>query len=83
MIHKGLTQDLPYSELAALFPNFSTGQLGGAILQVKFVRLKALPVSIEHRGPDALVRFRVDNDNIEEGKERWRDLRYSYWRHLS
>jgi len=81
MTHKGLTQDLSYSGLAVLFPNFSPGQLWGAILQVKFVRLKALPVSIEHRGLDALVRFRVDN--IEEGKERWRDLHYSYWRHLS
>ena len=81
MTHIGLTQDLSYSGLAVLFPNFSPGQLWGAILQVKFVRLKALPVSIEHRGLDALVRFRVDN--IEEGKERWRDLHYSYWRHLS
>jgi hypothetical protein len=76
MIHKGLIQDLSYSGLAVLFPNFSPGQLWGAILQVKYVRLKTLPVSIEHRGPDALVRLRVDN--IEEGKERWRDLRYSY-----
>ena len=81
MTHKGLTQDLSYSGLAVLFPNFSSSQLWGAILQVKFVRLKALPISIEHRGPDALVRFSVDT--IEEGKERWRDLHYSYWRHLS
>ena len=55
MIHKDLTQGLSYSELAAVFPNFSTGQLGGAILQAKFVRQKALPVSIEHREPDALI----------------------------
>lgn len=81
MTQKGLTQDLSYSGLAVLFPNFSPDQLWGAILQVKFVRLKALPVSIEHRGLETLVRFRVDT--IEEGKERWRDLHYSYWQHLS
>jgi hypothetical protein len=79
MTHNGLTQDLSYSGLAVLFPNISPGQLWGAVLQVKFVRLKALPVSIEHRGPDVLVRFRVD----DEGKDRWRELHYSYWRHLS
>lgn len=48
MTHKGLTQDLSYSQLAVLFPNFPPGQLWGTILQVKCVRLKALPVSIEH-----------------------------------
>jgi hypothetical protein len=81
MTHKDVTQDLSYSGLAVLFPIFFPGQLWDAILQVKFVRLKALPVRIEHRGPDALVRFRVVN--IEEGKEGWRELHYSYWRHLS
>ncbi|WP_053381878.1 hypothetical protein [Nitrospira moscoviensis] len=29
----------------------------------------------------ALVRFRIDQ--IQEGEERWRDLHYSYWRHLA
>lgn len=55
--------------------------LWGAVLQVKFVTVKALPIGIEHRGADTLVRFRVDQ--IQEGEERWRDLHYSYWRHLS
>lgn len=79
--HKGLTQDLSYAGLSVLFPDFNPGQLWGAILHIKFVKLKALPIGIEHRGADALVRFRVDH--IEEGKERWQDLHYSCWRHLS
>ena len=77
-----MTKNLSYSGLAVLFPNFSPGRLWGAILRVKFVRLKALPVSIEHRGPEVLVRFHVDN-NIEEREERWRGLHFSYWQYLS
>lgn len=79
--HKGLTQDLSYMGLSVLFPDFDPGQLWGAILHIKFVKLKALPIGIDYRGSDALVRFQVDH--IEEGKERWQDLHYSYWRHLS
>jgi hypothetical protein len=79
--HKGLTQDLSYTGLSVLFPDFDPGQLWGAILHIKFVKLKALPIDIDYRGSDALVRFHVDH--IEEGKERWQDLHYSYWRHLS
>lgn len=78
---RGLTQDLSYMGLSVLFPDFDPGQLWGAILHIKFVKLKARPIGIDHRGTDALVRFRVDH--IEEGKERWQDLHYSYWRHLS
>lgn len=78
---RGLTQDLSYAGLSVLFPNFHPGQLWGAILHTKFVKLNALTIGIEHRGADALVRFRVDH--IEEGNERWQDLHYSYWRHLS
>lgn len=78
---RGLTQDLSYTGLSALFRDFEPSQLWGAVLQVKFVTVKALPIGIEHRGADTLVRFRVDQ--IQEGEERWRDLHYSYWRHLS
>lgn len=80
-IQKGLTQDLSYTGLSVLFSDFNPGHLWGAILHIKFVKLKALPIGIEYRGSDALVRFRVDH--IEEGKERWQDLHYSCWRHLS
>lgn len=79
--HKGLTQDLSYAGLSVPFPDFNPGQLWGAILHIKFVKLKALPIRIDLRGADALVRFRVDH--IEEGKKRWQDLHYSYWRPLS
>jgi PilZ domain len=74
--YKGLTQDLSYAGLSVLFPDFNPGQLWGAILHIRFVKLKALPIGIDHRGADALVRFRVDH--IEEGKQRWQDLHYSY-----
>lgn len=49
---------------------------------MKFVRLKALPVSFEHRGPEVLVRLHVGK-NIEEREERWRELHFSYWQYLS
>lgn len=78
---KGLTHDLSYTGLSVLFPDFSPGRLWGALFQIKFVTLKASPIGIVHRGPATLVRFRVEH--IQEGEERWRDLHYSYWRHLS
>lgn len=78
---KGLTQDLSYTGFSVLFSDFCPNQLWGALFQIKFVKLKAMPIGIAHRGPDTLVRFRVDH--IQEGEERWRDLHYSYWRHLS
>ena len=49
---------------------------------MKFVRLKALPVSFEHRGPEVLVRLHVGK-NIEEREERWRGLHFFYWQYLS
>ncbi len=78
---KGLAHDLSYTGFSVLFPDFNPGRLWGAMFQIKFVKLKALPIGIEHRGPATLVRFRVEH--IQEGEERWRDLHYSYWRHLS
>ena len=77
-----MTKNLSYSGLEGLFPNFSPGRLWGTILRVKFVRLKALPLSIEPQGPEVLVRFHVD-DNIEEREERWRGLHFSCWQYLS
>jgi len=38
---------------------------------MKFIRLKVLPVSIEHQGPEVLVRLHVDI--VEEWEERWGD----------
>lgn len=78
---KGLTLDVSYTGFSVLFSDFSPDHLWGALLQIKFVKLKAMPIGITHRGPDTLVRFRVEH--IQEGEERWRDLHYSYWRHLS
>ena len=65
-----MTKNLSYSGLVVLFPNFSPGRLWVTILRMKFVKLKALPVSIEPQGPEVLVRLHVDI--IEEGEERWR-----------
>jgi hypothetical protein len=78
---KGLTHDLSYTGFSALFSDFSPDYLWGALFQIKFVKLKAMPIGIAHLGPHTLVRFRVEH--IQEGEERWRDLHYSYWRHLS
>jgi PilZ domain len=78
---QGLTQDVSYAGFSVLFSNFSPEHLWGALFQIKFVELKATPIHIEHHGPDTLVRFRVDS--IQKGAERWRDLHYSYWHHLS
>lgn len=78
---RGLTQDLSYTGFSVLFSDFSPDRLWGALLQIKFVKLKAMPIGIAHWGPDTLVRFRVEH--IQEGEERWRDLHYSYWQHLS
>lgn len=78
---KGMTHDLSYTGFSVLFPDFSPSRLWGALIEIKFVTLKALPIGIVHRGPATLVRFRVEH--IQEGEERWRDLHYSYWRHLS
>lgn len=78
---KGLTQDVSFTGFSVLFSDFSPAHLWGALFQIKFVKLKAMPIGIAHRGSDTLVRFRVEH--IQEGEERWRDLHYSYWRHLS
>jgi hypothetical protein len=78
---RGLTRDLSYTGLSAWFRHFEPGRLWGALLRIKFVTVKAMPIGIEHRGPETLVRFRIDQ--IHEGEERWRDLHYSYWRHLA
>lgn len=78
---KGLTHDLSYTGFSVLFSDFSPDYLWGALFQIKFVKLKAMPIGIAHLGPHTLVRFRVEH--IQEGEERWRDLHYSYWRHLS
>jgi hypothetical protein len=78
---KGLTQDLSYTGFSVLFPDFSPYHLWGTLFQIKFVKLKALPVGITHCGSNTLVRFRVEY--IQEGEERWRDLHYSFWQHLS
>lgn len=78
---RGLTQDVSYTGLSAWFPDLPLDRLWGAMLQVKFVKLKAMPVGIVHRGSNTLVRFRVEH--IQEGEERWRDVHYSYWQHLS
>jgi hypothetical protein len=78
---RGLTQDVSYTGLSAWFPDLPLDRLWSTVLQVKFVKLKAMPVGIVHRGSNTLVRFRVEH--ILEGEERWRDVHYSYWQHLS
>lgn len=78
---KGVTLDLSYTGFSALFSEFSPDHLWGSLVQIKFVKLKAIPVGITHRGTDTVVRFQVEH--LQEGTERWRDLHYSYWRHLS
>ena len=78
---KGLTQDVSYTECSAWFSHLSPERLWGSLLQVEFVKLKVMSVGIVHRVSDTLVRFRVEH--AEEGKARWRDLRYAYWQHLS
>jgi hypothetical protein len=78
---KGITQNVSYTGFSVLFSDFSPDHLWGALFQIKFVKLKAMPIGIEQRGPDTVVRFRVEH--IQEGEARWRDLHYSYWRHLS
>ncbi|HXV68363.1 MAG TPA: PilZ domain-containing protein [Nitrospira sp.] len=78
---RGLTQDVSYTGLSAWFSDLSLDRLWGAVLQVKFVKLKVMPIGITHRGSDTLVRFRVEH--IYEGEERWRDVHHTYWQHLS
>jgi hypothetical protein len=78
---QGTTRDLSYSGVSVLFPDFSPDCLSGALLRIKFVTLKAMPVDIAQQGRNAVVRFRIES--IHEGERRWRDLHYSYWQHLS
>jgi hypothetical protein len=81
MIRTGVTQDLSYTGFSVRFSDFSPDCLWGALFYIKFVKLKARPIGIAHQGRYTVVRFRVES--IQEGENRWLDLHYSYWQHLS
>ena len=80
-IRKGVTRDLSFTGFSVLFSDFSPECLWNALFQIKFVKLKARPIGVSHQGPSTVVRFRVES--IHEGENRWRDLHYSFWQHLS
>lgn len=80
-LRQGMTRDLSYTGASVLFSDFFDADLSGAVLRIKFVTLKAMPVDIAREGRNTVVRFRISS--IHEGERRWRDLHYSYWQHLS
>ncbi len=80
-LRQGTTRDLSYSGASVLFSDCLQANLSGALLRIKFVTLKAMPVDIAREGRNTVVRFRIES--IHEGERRWRDLHYSYWQHLS
>jgi hypothetical protein len=78
---KGVTRDLSYTGFSVLFSDFSPEYLWNALFHIKFVKLKATPIGVDHQDSCTVVRFRVES--IHEGENRWRDLHYSFWQHLS
>lgn len=80
-IIQGVTRDLSFTGFSVQFSDFSPECLWNALFQIKFVKLKARPIGILHQGTSTVVRFQVES--IHEGENRWRDLHYSFWQHLS
>ncbi len=80
-IIKGVTRDLSFTGFSVQFSDFSPECLWNALFQIRFVKLKARPIGISHQGCSTVVRFQVES--IHEGENRWRDLHYSFWQHLS
>lgn len=81
MSTNGITRDLSFTGFSVLFSDFAPECLWNALLHIKFVRLYARPIGVAHHNRGTVVRFRVES--IQEGENRWRDLHYSFWQHLS
>jgi|GEM_PF-5009285 len=79
MIRKEVTRDLPYTGFSVRFLDFSPDCLWGALFYVR--QTEATPVDLAHHGRSTVFRFCADP--IQEGENRWRDIHYSYWQHLS